>query len=172
MRISFKPVANLLIDTEDLGVQIESTNRMQTIENDSSQRMPAYWMQGLPGLFANALCGFIAVFVAIKALTFEPNGLPGSVALDHFARITSFAALTAWVTFAIGIRRRGAAAVIVLAFAAFLELVIVPIRATGLSTIASANLGIVLAYGAAQLYWLSVQSRNPNNRLHLEPAKD
>ena len=145
---------------------------MQTTNDVSLSRSPSYWMNGLPGLFANALCGVIAVFVAIKAMTFEPGALPGSLALDHFVRIISFAALTIWVTFAIGVRRRGAAAIIVLGFAAFLELVIVPIKATGLSTIASANLGIVLAYCAAQLYWFSVQSRNPSDRLHLEPAKD
>lgn len=145
---------------------------MQTTNDVSLSKPPSYWMSGLPGLIANALCGVIAVFVAIKAMTFEPGTLPGSIALDHFARITSFAALTIWVTFAIGVRRRGAAAIIVLGFAAFLEFVIAPIRATGLSTIASANLGIVLAYCAAQLYWFSVQSRNPDDRLHLEPAKD
>lgn len=129
-------------------------------------------MRGVPALIANALCGLIAIFVAIEALTFDAGALPGSVALDHFVRITSFAALTVWVTFAIGLSRRGAAAIIVLAFAAFLELVIVPIRATGLSTIASANLGIVAAYCGAQLYWFAVQSRKPTDRLHLEPAKD
>ena len=129
-------------------------------------------MKGLPGLFANALCGVIAIFVAIKAMTFEPGTLPGSLVLDHTVRIVSFAALTVWVTFAIGVRRRGAAAIIVLGFAALLELVIGPIRATGLSTLASANLGIVFAYCAVQLYWFSVQSRKPDDRLHLEPAKD
>ncbi|MEL6414172.1 MAG: hypothetical protein AAFQ15_04445 [Pseudomonadota bacterium] len=143
---------------------------MQTTTDVSANQAPSYWMKGLPGLFANALCGVIAVFVAIKALTFEPSTLPGSVALDHFVRITSFAALTIWVTFAIGVRRRGAAAIIVLGFAASLELIIIPIRETGLSTIASANLGIVLAYCAAQLYWFSVQSRDPDTRLHSEPA--
>lgn len=160
------------MDTEDPGVQNESTNIMQTTTDVSPNRAPSYWMNGLPGLFANALCGVIAVFVAIKALTFEPGTHASSIALDHIVRIVSFAALTIWVTFAIGVRRRGAAAIIVLAFAAFLELVIVPIRATGLSTIASANLGIVFAYCAAQLYWFSVQSRKPDDRLHLEPAKD
>ena len=129
-------------------------------------------MSGLPGLFANALCGVIAVFVAIKAMTFEPGTLPGSIALDHFARITSFAALTIWVTFAIGMRRRGVAAIIVLGFAAFLEFVIAPIRAVGISTIASANLGIVLAYCAAQLYWFSIKAQHSGDRLHTEPAKD
>jgi len=161
-----------LPDNGGIGVQDESTDRMQTTTDVSPNRAPSYWMKGLPGLFANALCGVIAVFVAIKAMTFEPGALPGSLVLDHMVRIVSFAALTVWVTFAIGVRRRGAAAIIVLGFAAFLEFVIVPIRATGLSTIASANLGIVLAYCAAQLYWFSVQSRNPDKRLHLEPSKD
>ncbi|NQY38995.1 MAG: hypothetical protein HRT80_02765 [Henriciella sp.] len=161
-----------MADTVGIGVQDESTGIMQTTTDVSPNRAPSYWMKGLPGLFANALCGVIAVFVAIKAITFEPGTLPGSLVLDHIVRIVSFAALTIWVTFAIGVRRRGAAAIIVLGFAAFLELVIVPIRATGLSTIASANLGIVFAYCAAQLYWFSVQSRKPDNRLHLEPAKD
>ena len=114
----------------------------------------------------------IAIFVAIKAMTYEPHTGPSGVGLDHIVRILSFAGLTIWVTFTIGIRRRGAAAMIVLGFAVFLELVIVPLRDSDLSTIASANLGIVFAYCAAQLYWFALQARSEKDRLHLEPAKD
>ena len=145
---------------------------MLSTETKPLNAMPTYWMKGLPGLIANGFCGVIAIFVAIQAVSFEPHAAAGSEQVDHIVRILSFAGLTAWVTFAIGIRRRGAAAIIVLVFATFLELVIVPIRSTGLSTIASANLGIVLAYCAAQLYWLVLQGRDAKDGSHIEPAKD
>lgn len=142
----------------------------QLSESNTLETAPNYWMRGVPGLIANGLCGVIAIFVAIKAVSFEPHSFAGSEVFDHLFRITSFAALTVWVTFAIGIRRRGAAAITVLAFAAFLEFVIVPMKTTGLSTIASANLGIVLAYCGAQLYWFALQRDRKHDRSHPEPA--
>jgi hypothetical protein len=145
---------------------------MQTTEFDTLNPAPSYWLRGMPALFANGLCGLIAILVAIKAMTYEPHTGPGGVGFDHIARIISFAGLTIWVTFTIGVRRRGAAAMIVLGFAVFLELVIVPLRDSGLSTVVSANLGIVVAYCAAQLYWFALQARSAKDRLHLEPAKD
>lgn len=142
----------------------------QTSESDTLETAPSYWMRGVPALVANGLCGVIAIFVAIKAVSFEPHSFPGSEGFDHFFRITSFAALTVWVTFAIGLRRRGVAAIMVLAFAAVLEFIIVPMKTTGLSTVASANLGIVLAYGGAQLYWFALQRDRKPDRSHPEPA--
>ncbi|MFN3213663.1 MAG: hypothetical protein ACE37M_11185 [Henriciella sp.] len=145
---------------------------MQTTEFETPNPAPSYWLRGMPALLANGLCGLIAIFVAIAAMTYEPHSGPGGVGFDHIVRIISFAGLTIWVTFTIGISRRGAAAMIVLGFAVFLELVIVPLRESGLSTIASANLGIVLAYCVVQMYWFALQARSKRDRLHLEPAKD
>lgn len=142
----------------------------QTSESNTLETTPNYWMRGVPALVASGLCGIIAIFVAIKAVSFEPHSFAGSEGFDHLFRITSFAALTVWVTFAIGIRRRGVAAITVLAFAAFLEFIIVPMKTSGLSTIASANLGIVLAYCGAQLYWFALQRNRKQDRSHPEPA--
>ncbi len=115
-----------------------------------------YWVQGLPGQLAMGLCGIIAILVALKAAAYSPSEAPFLPHQDHFFRILSFAALTVWTTFAVGIRRRGPAAIITLGFAVFVELILVPMRDEQMSTLAAANFGIVLAYCGAQLYWLNL----------------
>lgn len=115
-----------------------------------------YWVKGLPGQLAMGLSGIIAILVALKAAAYEPSLEPYLPYQDHFFRVLSFAALTVWTTFAIGIRRRGPAAIITLGFAVFVELILVPMRSDHGSTLASTNFGIVLAYCAMQLYWLDL----------------
>lgn len=115
-----------------------------------------YWVQGLPGQLAMGLCGIIAVLVAVKAAAYQPSDTPVLPYEDHFFRVLSFAALTVWTTFAVGLRRRGPAAVITLGFAVFVEMILVPMRDEQMSTLASANFGIVLAYCGMQLYWLDL----------------
>ncbi len=122
----------------------------------------SYWVSGLPGQLAIGLCGMIAVLVALKAAAYEPALDPTMPHQDHFFRILAFAALTIWTTFAVGIRRRGAAAMITLGFAVFVEMILVPIKHDGMSTITSANLGIVLAYCTMHLYWLGLVKRRLN----------
>ncbi len=115
-----------------------------------------YWAKGLPGQLAMGLSGMIAVLVALKTMTYEP-GIDAAFAFqDHFFRVLSFAALTVWTTFAIGIRRRGPAAMITLGFAIFVELILSPLRNEASTTLVSTNFGIVLAYCGMQLYWLNL----------------
>jgi len=115
-----------------------------------------YWAKGLPGQLAMGLCGIIAVLVALKTITYEPGFEAAFAYQDHFFRVLSFAALTVWTTFAIGIRRRGPAAMITLGFAIFVELILSPMRNEPSTTLVSTNFGIVLAYCGMQLYWLNL----------------
>lgn len=115
-----------------------------------------YWAKGLPGQLAMGLCGIIAILVALKTLTYEPGQEAAFAYQDHFFRVLSFAALTVWTTFAIGIRRRGPAAMITLGFAIFVELILAPMRQEASTTLVSTNFGIVLAYCGMQLYWLDL----------------
>jgi len=66
-----------------------------------------------------------------------------------------------WTAFTIGVQRRGHAAIITLAFAIFVEMLLVPARNVGLPAMVSANLGIVLAYCGLQLYWLVIVEQKP-----------
>ena len=116
----------------------------------------SYWPKGLALKFITALTGVLAIFVALKAAAYTPNENPVFDNQDHLFRILAFAALTVWISFTIGVRRRGAAAMIALIFACFVELVIVPARGDSMGTLVSANLGIVLAYCAMHLYWLGL----------------
>ena len=129
-------------------------------ESDISQ---TYWPKGVVGQIATGLCGIIAIFVAIKSAAYQPSETPVIAHQAHFVRILAFAALTVWTALTIGIRRRGAAAIITLAFALFVELVLIRVRAAGLPMIASANLGIVLAYCGLQLYWLGLLHKAQTN---------
>lgn len=106
-----------------------------------------------------ALTGVLAVLVAIKAAAYTSAENPVMANQDHFVRLLAFAALTVWTTLTLGLNRRGEAAVVTLAFACFLEMVIVPARGEAMGTLVSANLGIVIAYCAMHLFWLSRQAR-------------
>jgi FtsH-binding integral membrane protein len=115
-----------------------------------------YWAKGLPGQLAMGLCGIIAILVALKTMTYEPGVTAAIPYQDHLFRVLSFAALTVWTTFAIGLRRRGPAAIITLGFAIFIELIFAPLNQTASMTLVSTNFGIVLAYCGLQLYWLDL----------------
>lgn len=109
-----------------------------------------YWVSGNLKTVATGLTGLIAVFVALKATAYNSGGVIGVE--DHVFRMVAFASLTIWVALTIGLRRSGTAAVIALGFATFIELILEPARGQGYGTLASTNLGIVLAYCGLQLY--------------------
>jgi len=113
-----------------------------------------YWPKGTMGIIATGLTGLVAVLVALKAIAYEPVQDPIIANQDHLFRLIAFAALTVWATFTMGIRRRGTAAVMVLAFASFVELIIFPARGDNMGTVVSANLGIVFAYCGMEMYWM------------------
>jgi hypothetical protein len=120
----------------------------------------SYWPKGWAARVLTGLSGILAVIVALKAAAYEPSGDVLFANQDHIFRILAFIALTVWTTFAIGVRRRGAAAMITLGFAIFVDMILVPLKHEGMSTITSANLGIVIAYCSMHLYWLGlVQKR-------------
>ena len=83
----------------------------------------------------------------------------------HLVRVLAFGALTVWTAFAIGIQRRGVAALMTLGFALFIEVILVNIRPFGMPAILSANLGIVLAYCGLQLYSFALDHRQPAPQL-------
>lgn len=102
------------------------------------------------GLIASGLAGLMAILIAIQTMAYAPGAV--LTQQDHAVRLLAFAALTIWMVLALGIKRRGTAAITVLAFASFLELVVLPARGDTFGTLASANLGIVCAYCALQAY--------------------
>tara|TARA_R110000744_G_scaffold7216_3_gene24779 strand:- start:1010 stop:1447 length:438 start_codon:yes stop_codon:yes gene_type:complete len=110
-----------------------------------------YWVSGNLKMVATGLTGLIAIFVALKATAYNSGGVIGIE--DHVFRMVAFASLTIWVALTIGLRRSGTAAVITLGFATFIELILEPARGQDYGTLASTNLGIVLAYCGLQLYW-------------------
>lgn len=113
-----------------------------------------YFLHGHARTIAIGLTGVVAICVALQAVLYVPSADPLIPNQDHLFRLIAFASLTVWTTLTIGLSRRGIAAMITLAFASFLDLVIVPVRAESMmGTLASANLGIVFAYCGLQLYW-------------------
>jgi len=116
----------------------------------------SYFPKGAAAKVLMGISGLLAIIVALKAASYESVGTPMFDGQDHMFRLIAFAALAIWVTFAIGVRRRGAATIITLTFAVFVELVIAPNRLVEGGTLVSANLGIVLAYCAMHLYWLGI----------------
>jgi cytochrome c biogenesis protein CcdA len=117
----------------------------------------SYWPKGTPRRIAAVLAGVIAVFMAIKAMAYTQG--PVVELSDHVFRLVAFGSLTVWATFAMGINRRGSAAVMVLAFASFIELFVIPMRGQPMGTFASANLGIVFAFCGMQLYWFRLSAK-------------
>jgi len=113
-------------------------------------------MTGTPAVIAKGLTGIVAVLVALKAAAYEPVSNAVFAHQDHIFRILAFAALTVWTTLTLGVRRRGMSAMIVLAFASFVEIILMPARGDYMFTVASANLGIVFAYCGMQLYWMNL----------------
>lgn len=115
-----------------------------------------YWPKGLARQIATGLTGILAVLVALKAAAYTPQDVPAFAYQDHIFRALAFAALTVWISFTIGVRKRGAAAMMALAFACVVDLIIAPARGDNMGTLVSANLGIVLAYCVLHLYWLGL----------------
>ena len=138
---------------------------MQLSTNYPNRFAPTYWMQGRAADIATWLCGFIAVLVAIKAAAFQPYEAALGAENGHLVRVLAFGALTVWTAFAIGIQRRGVAAMMTLGFALFVEVILVNIRPFGMPAILSANLGIVLAYCGLQLYGFALDHRQPAPQL-------
>lgn len=116
----------------------------------------SYWPTGTSAQIAKGLTGIVAVLVALKAAAYEPATNPVFEHQDHIFRILAFAALTVWTTLTLGVKRRGMAAMVVLAFASFVEIFLLPARGEYMFTVASANLGIVFAYCGMQLYWMNL----------------
>ena len=109
-----------------------------------------YWISGDLKTVATGLTGLIAIFMALKVTAYSAGQEIGLD--DHIFRTVAFASLTVWVALTIGLRRSGAAAIIVLGMATFIELILAPVRGESYGTLASANMGIVLAYCGLQLY--------------------
>jgi hypothetical protein len=120
-----------------------------------------YWVSGSLKQVAMGLTGVIAIFVAVKAAAY--NSEPDIGMEDHIFRMVAFASLTVWVAFTIGLRRSGAAAVIALGFATFIELILEPARGHDYGTLASTNLGIVFAYCGLQMYWYRIAGPNASD---------
>ncbi len=119
------------------------------------------------GLLASALAGLMAILIAIQTLAYEPG--QDLTQQDHAVRLLAFSALTIWLALAFGVKRRGMAAMLVLAFASFLELVVLPARGDAFGTLASANLGIVSAYCALQAYAWRTSGRAGLERSRTDP---
>ena len=118
----------------------------------------SYWVHGTVERIATGLTGIIAVLVALKAAAWSPGA--EVFALQHeIARMAAFASLTIWSTFTIGLGRRGVAAMLVMVFAAILELIVMPVRSEMADTLGAAAAGIVLAYLGLQFYWFSVAGK-------------
>lgn len=113
------------------------------------------WRSYLTATFVKGLCGIIAVLVAVKAAAYTPSDPQVFANQEHYFRVLAFAALTMWIALAIGHQRRGIAAMVALVFAVFVELFLIPARDAGLPSLVAANLGVVLAWSALQLYSLS-----------------
>ena len=128
---------------------------IQVVNSKAQSEQSDAWLKGLPSKISKGLCGIIAVLVALKAAAYTPSETELFAHQEHFVRILAFAALTVWTALTIGLQRRGAAAMITLAFAIFVEMLLVPARDAGMPSIVSANLGIVFAYCGLQLYCLS-----------------
>lgn len=104
--------------------------------------------------------GLLAVLIALKVVA-HGNGIAPSLG-DHMFRFTAFASLTIWMAFAFGISRRNFATIFVLAFASFCELFILQLRGGALGTLASANLGIVVAYALLEIYASKRREKDAN----------
>ncbi|MEO1553479.1 MAG: hypothetical protein AAFR82_06045 [Pseudomonadota bacterium] len=128
---------------------------IQDINSDAQPLQNEPLLNGLSAKLVKGLCGIIAVLVAVKAAAYAPSEPQLFAYQQHFVPMLAFAALTVWTALSIGIQRRGAAAVITLAFAVFVEMFLVPARDMGIPSVVAANLGIVLAYCGLQLYGLA-----------------
>ena len=129
-----------------------------TLAENTSRRPD--WLRGRTRRLVNGLTGVLAILVAVKATLYTPGMNTDFAYQDLIARFVAFASLTVWASFCLGIRRRGFVAIAALAFATFLELVIVPARGYSPGALVYSNLGIVFAYCGLELYGFArVQKR-------------
>ena len=131
---------------------------MQVMNSNAPHAEDAALLKGLSRTLAKGLCGIIAILVAIKAAAYTPTVPELFTHEQHFMRVLAFTALTVWIALSIDVQRRGAAAIIALAFAIFVEMFLVPARDLAVPSTVSANLGIVLAYCGLHLYGLSKEA--------------
>jgi len=124
----------------------------ETLQAPATPNDRQIWQSALALNIAKGLCGIIAIMVAVKAAAYQPVESPALPYQEHIVRVLAFFALTVWTTFTIGTKRHGAAAMITLAFAVFVEMFLVPVRTESVPGIVAANLGIVLAYCTLRLY--------------------
>lgn len=115
----------------------------------------SYFLHGTAERVATGLTGLIAVLVALKAANWAP-GDEAFALQNELMRMSAFGSLTVWATLTMGVSRRGAAAMLVMVFAAFLELVIMPPSGETIRTMAAGACGIVLAFLGLQFYWYRV----------------
>ncbi|MEM1106201.1 MAG: hypothetical protein AAGH87_07400 [Pseudomonadota bacterium] len=115
----------------------------------------SYWMHGTAERVATGLTGLIAVLIAVRSAAWAP-GEEIFALQNEILRMSAFGSLTVWAALTIGISRRGAAAMLTLVFASFLELVILTPSPETVRTLASGSVGIVLAFLGLQFYWYRV----------------
>lgn len=115
----------------------------------------SYFLHGTAERVATGLTGLIAVLVALKAANWAP-GAEVFALQNELMRMSAFGSLTVWATLTMGVSRRGAAAMLVMVFAAFLELIIMPGSTETLRTLAAGAMGIVLAFLGLQFYWYRI----------------
>lgn len=115
----------------------------------------SYWLHGTAERIATGLTGLIAVLIAVRAAAWSP-GLETFPLQNEMLRMSAFGSLTVWATLTMGVSRRGAAAMLTMVFAAFLELLILPASGETLRTLSAGACGIVLAFLGLQFYWYRV----------------
>ncbi|MEM9738373.1 MAG: hypothetical protein AAF829_00760 [Pseudomonadota bacterium] len=115
----------------------------------------SYWLHGTAERVATGLTGLIAVLIAVRTAAWSP-GAEVFALQNELMRMSAFGSLTVWATLTIGISRRGAAAMLTLVFASFLEMIILTPSHETLRTFSSAAVGIVLAFLGLQFYWYRV----------------
>ena len=111
----------------------------------------SYWLYGTAERVATGLTGLIAVLIAVRSAAWAP-GLESFPLQNEIMRLSAFGSLTVWATLTMGLSRRGAAAMLTMAFATFLDLLILPVSAETVRTLSAGASGIVLAYLGLQFY--------------------
>ena len=117
----------------------------------------SYWLYGTAERVATGLTGLIAVLIAVRSAAWAP-GLETFPLQNEIMRMSAFGSLTVWATLTMGLSRRGAAAMLTLVFATFLDLIILPLSVETVHTLSAGAFGIVLAYLGLQFYCYRVSS--------------
>ena len=111
----------------------------------------SYWMHGTAERVATGLTGLIAVLIAVRSAAWAP-GLESFPLQNEIMRLSAFGSLTVWATLTMGLSRRGAAAMLTMSFATFLDLLILPVSAETVRTLSAGASGVVLAFLGLQFY--------------------